>query len=346
MRVTVVGAGSWGTAMAAHLALKGHEVRLWAREPEVAEGIRRDSKNPLFLPDVALPPAVEASNDLGLALRGAEVVVMAVPSRWTRDVAREARGLVPAGAAVLNLAKGFDYDSDKRLSVTIAEELGRDPGRGVAVLSGPNHAEEVARKIPSATVIACRAPELAHSLQEVFSSDYFRVYTNGDMVGVEVGGAYKNIIAIAAGVLDGLGLGDNTKASLITRGLAEMARFGSALGANPITFSGLSGVGDLIVTCISRHSRNRGFGQLLGEDIPAVEAQSRTKMVVEGVFATRSVTRMAAGLGVEIPIASGVSEVIEGRAQSRDMVRALMTRQLKDETEESLYRDFLLKTTP
>jgi glycerol-3-phosphate dehydrogenase (NAD(P)+) len=345
MRISVIGAGSWGTAMTAHLGLQGHEVRLWAREPEVAEGINREGTNPLFLRDVQLPPGIEATNGFGQALQGAEVIVMAVPSRWTRDVAREAGGSVPAGAAVLNLAKGFDYASDKRLSVTIAEELGREPGTGVAVLSGPNHAEEVAKKIPSATVIACGDMNLARRLQDIFSSDYFRVYTNSDIVGVEVGGACKNIIAIAAGVLDGLGLGDNTKASLITRGLAEMARFGSALGANPITFSGLSGVGDLIVTCISRHSRNRGFGELLGKGISAEEAQGGTKMVVEGVFATRSVTRMAAGLGVDIPIAAGVNEVIEGRAKSGDMVRALMTRRLKDETEESLYRDFLLKST-
>jgi len=345
MRVSVVGAGSWGTAMAAHLALQEHEVRLWAREPEVAEGINRDGANPLFLRDVRLPSGISCSSELEQALQGAEVVVMAVPSRWTRDVAGKASGWLPAAAAVLNLAKGFDYASDKRLSVTIAEELGREPGTGVAVLSGPNHAEEVAKKVPSATVVACGDSELARRLQEILSSDYFRVYTNSDIVGVEVGGAYKNIIAIAAGVLDGLGLGDNTKASLITRGLAEMARFGSALGANPITFSGLSGIGDLIVTCISRHSRNRAFGQLLGEGVPAEEAQGGTKMVVEGVFATRSVARMAAGLGVEVPISSGVNEVISGRAKSGEMVSALMTRRLKDESEESLYRDFLLRET-
>lgn len=343
MRISVVGAGSWGTAMAAHLTLRGHEVRMWAREPEVAEGIAREGINPLFLRDVRLPPGINASSELRQALQEAEVVVMAVPSRWTRDAAREASGSVPAGAAVLNLAKGFDYASEKRLSVTIAEELGRESATGVAVLSGPNHAEEVARKIPSATVIACGDTDLARRLQEVFSSNYFRVYTNTDIIGVEVGGAYKNIIAVAAGVLDGLGLGDNTKASLITRGLAEMARFGSALGANPITFSGLSGVGDLIVTCISRHSRNRGFGEHLGKGLSAEEAQGETRMVVEGVFATRAVVGIAKKLGVEIPIATGVHEVIEGRARSGEMVEALMTRRLKDETEESLYRDFLLK---
>jgi glycerol-3-phosphate dehydrogenase (NAD(P)+) len=217
LRVGVIGSGSWGTAMAAHLTRCGHTVSMWAREPEVAEGISREGRNPLFLNDVELPPGIDAYNDIALALRGAEVVVMAVPSRWAREVARAASEHVASHAAVLNLAKGFDYGSDKRLSVTISEELGREAGGVVAALSGPNHAEEVARKVPSATVVACVDKGLSRKLQEILSSSYFRVYTNNDVIGVEVGGAYKNIIAIAAGMLDGLGLGDNTKASLITR---------------------------------------------------------------------------------------------------------------------------------
>lgn len=343
MRIAVVGSGSWGTAMAAHLRLLGNEVRMWAREAEVAEGINAQGKNPLFLSDVQLPPGIRAWHHPAPALEGAEVVVMAVPSRWAREVARQVREGVPREAAVVNLAKGFDYGTNRRLSVAIAEELGREAGSGVAALSGPNHAEEVARKVPSATVIACGDAALARRLQEAFSSHYFRVYTNSDVIGVEVGGAYKNIIAVAAGMLDGLGLGDNTKASLITRGLAEMARFGSALGANPITFSGLSGVGDLIVTCISRHSRNRGFGERLGAGVPPEEALGETRMVVEGVFATRSVVEMAAELSVEIPIAKGVHAVLEGEARPAEVLESLMTRRLREESEESLYRDFLLK---
>jgi glycerol-3-phosphate dehydrogenase (NAD(P)+) len=320
----------------------GNEVSIWAREPEVAEGINSRSRNPLYLKDVDLPEGIRAYNDFSPAIDGAEVAVMAVPSRWTREVAKAAKDEISPETAVLNLSKGFDYDTNKRLTVSIAEELGRDEG-GVAALSGPNHAEEVVKQVPSATVIASRNKELAGKLQTAFSSPYFRVYTNTDVIGVEVGGAYKNIIAIAAGVLDGLGLGDNTKASLITRGLAEIARFGSAMGANPITFSGLSGVGDLIVTCMSRHSRNRGFGEKLGQGQAPGEVLSRTQMVVEGVFATRAVVKMAADMGVETPIAHGVHAIIEEKAKPAEMVERLMTRKLKEETEENLYRDFLLK---
>ncbi|MEW6553010.1 MAG: NAD(P)H-dependent glycerol-3-phosphate dehydrogenase [Actinomycetota bacterium] len=345
MKVTVVGSGSWGTAMASHLALLGHEVRMWAREPEVVEGINRDARNPLFLSDVELAPGIAADIDLERSLAGAEVAVMAVPSRWTREVAAAASPYMPAGAVVLNLAKGFDYDSGWRLSEAIAVELGRDRATGVAVLSGPNHAEEVARMVPSATVIACGDGEVSRSLQASFSSPYFRVYTNSDVIGVEVGGACKNIIAIACGFLDGLGLGDNTKATLITRGLAEMARFGSAMGANPITFSGLSGVGDLIVTCISRHSRNRGFGERLGAGGKAPEVLAEGRMVVEGVYATRAVVGLAEKLGVETPIALGVHAVIEEGVPPAEMLMGLMTRSLKEESEEALYRDFLLKRT-
>jgi len=346
MRITVVGAGSWGTAMAGHLALLGHRVLLWAREAEVAEGINERGRNPYFLQDVDLPRELRATADLKESLHGAELAVMAVPSRWVREMAAEVASHLPAGSPVLNLAKGFDPHTGKRLSVAIAEELGRDAGERVAVLSGPNHAEEVSRKVPSATVIACPDRDLARRLQKIFSSDYFRVYTNADVVGVEVGGAYKNVIAVAAGVLDGLGLGDNTKASLITRGLAEMVRFGCAMGANPVTFSGLSGVGDLIVTCISRHSRNRGFGERLGRGEAAAEALAGTRMVVEGALNTHLVCDMALAMGVEVPIAQGVKSLLDGKSSPTEVLRGLMTRDLKEESEEYLYRDFLLRESP
>ncbi len=342
MRIGVVGAGSWGTAMAAHLARLGNEVVLWAREPEVCWGINSQGRNPLFLSDVDLPRELRAETRLDRMLPECELVVMAVPSRWTREIAREAGKHISRDVAILNLAKGFDYHTGCRLSVAIGEELGRDSGESIAVLSGPNHAEEVIRRIPSATVIAACQEELAASLQELLSSEYFRVYTNPDVIGVEVGGAYKNVIAIAAGVLDGLGLGDNTKATLITRGLAEMVRFGAALGANPLTFSGLSGIGDLIVTCISRHSRNRGFGEKLGRGGRTEEILGESPMVVEGVYTTRLVTKLARELGVEVPIAEGVQAVMEGRSGPADVLHELMTRRLKGETEEHLYRDFLL----
>lgn len=344
MRITVVGAGSWGTAMAAHLCRLGNQVTLWAREPEVVEGINESKRNPYFLNDIDLPIGLRAEGEMENALSGCELAVMAVPSRWTREVAREVSRFLPSETPVLNLAKGFDFHTGNRLSVAIAEELGRPSGRErVAVLSGPNHAEEVVRQVPSATVIASGDEALSRLLQEILNSDYLRVYTNPDVIGVEVGGAYKNVIAIAAGVLDGLGLGDNTKASLITRGLAEMTRFGAAMGGNPVTFSGLSGIGDLIVTCISRHSRNRAFGERLGRGERADDILSESRMVVEGVYTTRMVTDMAWGMGVEIPIALGVRVVIEGRSKPSDVLRELMSRRLREETEENLYRDFLLR---
>lgn len=340
MRFCVVGAGSWGTAMASHLVRRGHEVVLWAREEEVVRGIEEEGRNPLFLSDVLLPDGIQVTGSLPEAVGEAEVVVMAVPSRWCEEVARSLAPHLPEDAVLLNLAKGF-HPSGRRLSQMLEEVLDLGPSR-LAVLSGPNHAEEVIRGVPSATVVASSHLPLARLLQESLSSPYFRVYTNDDLVGVEVGGAYKNVIAVAAGVLDGLGLGDNTKASLITRGLAEMTRFGAALGANPITFSGLSGVGDLIVTCISRHSRNRGFGERLGRGERAEDVLGGSRMVVEGVFAARIAVEMSAELGVEVPIAQVVHRVIQGEVHPREAVTLLMTRRLREETEEEIYRAFLL----
>lgn len=326
--------------MASHLVRRGHEVVLWAREEEVVRGIREEGRNPLFLSDVKLPGELRVTGSLPGALEGSQVVVMAVPSHWCEEVALSMAPHFPPGAVLLNLAKGF-HPSGCRLSQVLGEALGLGMDR-LAVLSGPNHAEEVIREVPSATVVASFHQPLARRLQEAVSSPYFRVYTNDDLVGVEVGGAYKNVIAVAAGVLDGLGLGDNTKASLITRGLAEMTRFGAALGANPITFAGLSGVGDLIVTCISRHSRNRGFGERLGRGDGAEEVLRESRMVVEGVFAARIVVDMAAELGVEVPIAQVVHRVIQGEVDPREAVTLLMTRRLREETEEDIYRAFLL----
>jgi glycerol-3-phosphate dehydrogenase (NAD(P)+) len=341
MNISIVGGGSMGTGVAAHLASLGHKVHMWVREPEVVEGINNERRNHIFLKDITLPEGIKAFNDMESALRDAEVVIMAVPSRWTREVCKTVASFIDPKADVLNLAKGFDYSSDQRLSVIIADEL-KTPNR-IAVMSGPNLAEEIAKKLPSTTVIASKDNDLSKTLQREFSSDYFRVYTNSDVIGVEIGGAYKNIVAIAAGILDGLGLGDNTKASLIARGLAEMVSFGSAMGANPITFSGLSGIGDMIATGISKHSRNRTFGEKLGKGKLPHDALDDTVMVVEGVYATRSVIRMTSDLGVEIPIARGVHEVLEGRSEPSGMVDMLMTRELKEEIDESIYRDFLLK---
>ncbi len=337
MRIAVVGSGSWGTAISSLLAKKGYEVRLWAREPEVAEGINADHANPLYLSDNVLPAALRAVSGMDEAAQDAELVIMATPSHWVAETAALLAPHLPADCPVLNLGKGFEGGTGRRLSQVLQEALSPDGGRTVAALSGPNHAEEVIREVPSATVIAASRPEAAAWLQDIFHTPYFRVYTSSDLVGVECGAAYKNVVAIAAGMLDGLGLGDNTKATLVTRGLAEMMRYGCSLGARPSTFSGLSGVGDLIVTCFSRHSRNRGFGEKLSAGAPAERAQSESRMVVEGVYATRVVMDMSASLGLDLPVAAAVDAVIAGRTSAEEALRALMGRGLKDEVEDDLY---------
>ncbi len=337
MRIAVIGAGSWGTAISSLLAKKGYEVKLWARELEVVAGINTEHFNPLYLSENVLPATLLAVPDIGEAARDAELVIMATPSHWVADTAALLAPYIPEGCPVLNLGKGFEGGTGRRLSQVLQEALSPAGDRTIAALSGPNHAEEVIREIPSATVIAASRPEAAAWLQEIFHTPYFRVYTSSDLVGVECGAAYKNVVAIAAGMLDGLGLGDNTKATLVTRGLAEMTRYGCKFGARPSTFSGLSGVGDLIVTCFSRHSRNRGFGEKLAAGAPAEAAQSESRMVVEGVFATRVVMNMSASLDIELPVASSVAAVIEGRMTADEALHDLMGRGLKDEVEDDLY---------
>ncbi len=336
MRIGVVGAGSWGTAISSLLAKKGYEVDLWAREPEIVEGINRDKRNPIYLRETSLPESINCSNDLGATVSGKELVVMAVPSRWCREVGEGLRDFLNNDAVILNLAKGFDPMSSERLS-EILMGIFQGKIKGYAALSGPNHAEEVIREVPSATVIASQDPAIAKALQNIFNTSYFRVYTNRDVKGVEIGGAYKNVVAIAAGILDGMGLGDNTKASLITRGLAEMMRFGAALGANPITFTGLSGIGDLIVTCVSRHSRNRGLGEKIGRGMSLEEATRGSAMVVEGVSAVQIALPIARKKGVEIPIAEVVYQVLFSGLSPQKAMENLMSRQPREETDEELY---------
>lgn len=333
MKAGVIGAGSWGTAFAALLASQGLEVDLWAREPEVVEGINRERKNPLFLSDNELPAGLTASGDLESVARGKELIVMAVPSNWSGQTAAMLKGKLDEGTAVLNLAKGFDPSTRERLSVVIGRNAGC-PTENLAVLSGPNHAEEVIRRVPSATVIASADTALARRLQGIISTPYFRVYTNCDVCGVEVGAACKNVLAIAAGAVEGMGLGDNTKASLITRGLSEIVRFGVALGARASTFAGLSGIGDIMVTCYSRHSRNRGLGEKIGEGMSLAQATENMRMVVEGVYATDIVIRIAEDLQVEVPIAEMVYRILREGLQPSEALHLLMSRGLKEESEE------------
>lgn len=328
--VAVVGAGSWGTTVAALVAAKGIPTRLWARRPEAADELAVEHRSPR-LPGVSLPWSLRATADLAEAVEGAGVVVMGVPSHALRDVAGRLGSLVREDAVVISLAKGIERDSRKRMTEVLAECLPGFPTERIGVLSGPNLAIEIAKGQPAASVVALPREDLAVAAQEVFMAPTFRVYTNTDVVGCELGGAIKNVVAIAAGIADGLGYGDNTKAALITRGLAELTRLGMRLGGEPLTFAGLAGMGDLIATCTSLHSRNRHVGEELGRGRKLDEVVAEMNMVAEGVKSTRGICDLAAGVGVEMPIAEQVAAVLyEGKAPD-DVVGTLMGRAAKPE---------------
>ncbi len=329
MQVAVLGDGGWGTALALLLHGYGHHVIVWGHLEAYLAEIRARGENIKFLKGVPLPPGLIWTADPKAAVAGAELVVLAAPSKFYRAVCERFRGRLPPGASVVSVTKGLCETSHRRMSELAVELLGTDR---VTVLSGPSHAEEVARGIPTAVVCAARDPALALTVQQLFSGPRFRVYTSSDPVGVELGGAIKNVIAIAVGASDGLGFGDNTRAALITRGLAEMSRLGCALGARPETFAGLSGMGDLIVTCTSRHSRNRSVGERLGRGESIQAILGSMAMVAEGVDNTRVVCTLARERGVEMPIAAQVQALcFEGRAAG-DAVAELMGRENKTET--------------
>jgi glycerol-3-phosphate dehydrogenase (NAD(P)+) len=329
-KVAVVGAGSWGSAFASITAEKGVETVLWARDPEVADEINARHTNASYLPELDLPPSLSATPDIGKALHDAEVVVMAVPSHAFRDVFRQAREQLEDGASVVSLTKGLEQDTMARMTEVMAEEAGLGPER-MAVVSGPNLAKEVMKRMPSASVVACADEATAAGLQSLFMAPYFRVYTNPDVVGCELSGAMKNVIAIAAGIADGMGFGDNSRASLITRGLAEMARLGTTLGANPLTFAGLAGMGDLVATCISRLSRNRHVGEELGHGRKLDEITEEMNMVAEGVKTSRAVAALAEREGIEVPLCEHVVKVLYEGVSPADMVLSLMLRSAKPE---------------
>jgi glycerol-3-phosphate dehydrogenase (NAD(P)+) len=326
----VVGAGSWGTAFGSITAEKGMDTVLWARRQDLAEAIASRHENPDYLPGIELPPALTATHDLERAMSGADVVVMAVPSHTFRENFRAVREFLPPGVPVVSLAKGIEQDTRKRMSEVLLDEGGVDPGL-VAVVSGPNLAKEIARKQPAASVVACSNEGTARRLQQAFMAPYFRVYTNPDVVGVEIGGCLKNVIAIAAGIADGMGFGDNAKASLMTRGLAELARLGVAMGGNALTFAGLAGMGDLVATCMSPLSRNRHVGQELGKGRTLDEIVAEMHMVAEGVKTSRPVCALGEELGVEVPISEHVVRVLYEGVSVQDMVRSLMLREAKPE---------------
>ncbi len=329
MRIAVIGAGSWGTAVSWLLGGKGHEVSLWSREPEIAEGINADHRNPLYLPEVVLSDSVRASSDFDRALAGAEAVVMVTPSVGVRETAENMRPHLGSDVPVVILSKGVEGGTNLLMTEVLTDVLGNR--QRIAGLSGPNHAEEVSKGIPSATVVAAYEPAVGELFQDIFMTPFFRVYTNPDVVGVELCGASKNVVAIAAGMCDGLGYGDNTKATLMTRGLAEMTRLGRRLGANPMTYMGLAGMGDLIVTCTSRHSRNRGFGESVAKGGSLQEYVDRTHMVVEGAVACVTVDELATREGLELPITRQVRAILYEGQPVASAEKALLGRGATDE---------------
>jgi glycerol-3-phosphate dehydrogenase (NAD(P)+) len=328
--VAVMGAGSWGTAYAQMCADAGEEVVLWARDAEVAQEITEQHRNASYLGDVDLTPNLRATTDAEEALAGAEVVVLAIPSHALRVCLEDWRDIAPTGTPYVSLIKGIEIDSRKRASQIIREVLDA-PYSHVVVVSGPNLAKECARRMPGATVAACPESAITRRIQAMSHTKYFRVYTNPDVVGVELGGAVKNGIALAAGMGDGMGFGDNTKAMLLTRGLAEMTRLGVALGGNPLTFSGLAGMGDLVATCMSRQSRNRHVGEELGKGRSLDEIIAEMNMVAEGVKSSKAIVGIAAEHGVEMPIIEHVVKVVHEGMDPKEMVVSLMGRDPKSE---------------
>ncbi|WP_369134452.1 NAD(P)H-dependent glycerol-3-phosphate dehydrogenase [Modestobacter sp. I12A-02662] len=329
-RVAVLGAGSWGTTFAKVLADAGCSVTLHARRPELVTAMAATRENGEYLPGVRLPDAVRPTGDAGEALEDADVVVLAVPSQTLRENLTGWAPLLPPDATLLSLMKGVELGTTKRMSEVIREVTGAGADR-VAALSGPNLAREIADEQPAATVIACTDTDRAETLQAACHTRYFRPYTNPDLVGCELGGALKNVIALAAGIAEGLGYGDNTRASLITRGLAETARLGVALGAEPSTFAGLAGLGDLVATCSSPLSRNRTFGEKLGRGMTVAEVQRTTRQTAEGVGTCRSVLDLARAHDVYVPITEAVVRVCHEGESAAQMVREIMSREAKPE---------------
>jgi len=330
-RISVLGAGSWGTALSVHLGRVGHDVQLWARDRALVDDLRVRRANAVYLPDVDLPPSVSVTNDLDGALAGCEIVVIAVPSHGLRALARAAAARIEPRAILVSAAKGLESDTYLRMSEVIAQELGSD--RPTVVLSGPSFAIEVARQLPTAVLAASVDPHATEVVQREFRGSYFRLYGSADVIGVEMGGAMKNVIAIAAGVVEGLGLGHNALAGLITRGLAELTRLACAAGGRRETLAGLSGLGDLVLTCTGDLSRNRHVGLELARGRSVHDILAGMKMIAEGVRTTGAALALGARYGVELPIAAQVAEVLAGRADVRTALDALMLRRQRTEAE-------------
>ncbi len=331
MKVTVLGAGSWGTTLALVLHDNKHDVTLWTYKPEHAELIRSKRENPTFLPGIAIPPEIKITTDIEIASFNRDMIVAAVPSQFLRSVIQKIAHLNLEKTVICNVAKGIENNTLMTMSEVLLDVLQHERKENLAILSGPSHAEEVSLKIPTAVVSASFKLKTAKIVQDAFMTPYFRIYVNEDIRGVELGGAIKNVIAIAAGMSDGAGFGDNTKAAIMTRGVYEVTRLGVKMGAQPRTFAGLSGIGDLIVTCMSRHSRNRHVGEEIGRGRPLEEVVNEMVMVAEGVATTKSVHQLTEKHETEVPIVTEVYKVLYQGKEPRQAMFDLMTRDAKGE---------------
>jgi glycerol-3-phosphate dehydrogenase (NAD(P)+) len=333
-KVVVLGAGSWGTALSIVLAEKGHDCLIWSHREDQAQEIDQNHTNRKYLPETLLPETIRATSSLMEAATHAKIIVMAVPTKGIREVCNNIKEFIIEPILFVHVSKGIEPDSLKRVSEMIREELPSEMIEEIVVLSGPSHAEEVILKHPTTVTAACENIIYAEKVQDLFMHGYFRVYTNTDVIGVEMGGALKNIIALAAGITDGLGYGDNAKAALITRGLSEIARLGTKMGANPLTFSGLTGIGDLIVTCTSVHSRNWRAGNLLGKGMKLEEVLEQMGMVVEGVRTTKAAYQLSKLHQVPMPITNALYNVLFEQVDPKTAVDVLMDRVKKHEMED------------
>ncbi|WP_028783045.1 NAD(P)H-dependent glycerol-3-phosphate dehydrogenase [Thalassobacillus devorans] len=333
-KIAVIGAGSWGTALALVLADNDHDVRLWTHRQKQAEEINNTHTNEKYLEGITLPESITAFHNLKEAVKDVSHIILVVPTKAMREVCQELKQVIDHPVTITHASKGIEPSTYKRVSEVIAEELPGELYNAIVVLSGPSHAEEVSLRQPTTVTVSSENLKQAELVQDLFINEKFRVYTSPDLVGVELGGALKNIIALGAGISDGLGYGDNAKAALITRGLAEITRLGTSMGANPLTFAGLSGVGDLIVTCTSHHSRNWRAGNLLGKGNDLDEVLDKMGMVVEGVRTTKAAYQFSKEQSVEMPITNGLYRILFEGEKPKDVVDQLMTRGRRHEMEE------------
>ena len=332
MKISVLGAGSWGTALAIILSNNGHDVTLWEYKKEYVKGLIKHHENKIFLPGINIPQEISITHTLAQASNDQHMIVIAIPTQFVRSVLKKMKKFSFKNTTFVSVAKGIEKETLVTVNHIIADELDIDESN-IAVLSGPSHAEEVSRKIPTAVVAASSSIDTAKDVQAAFMTSYFRVYSTTDIIGVELGGALKNVIAIGAGIIDGAKFGDNTKAAIMTRGIAEISRLGIELGAKPVTFSGLSGMGDLIVTCMSRHSRNRYVGEQIGMGKKLPEILKSMKMVAEGVETCKSVHQLAAKHHIDVPIANAVYNILFEERDPIKVTYELMSRGMKAELE-------------